>query len=207
MTKWFRAARAKNIPLSGPVLKQKALKIAADLGHKEFEASTGWLTKFKDRHMIAFRIISGESASVQQQAVDTWTQNLLSEILNKHAPEDIFNADETGLFYQALPSKSLVIKGDSCSVGKGSKVRTELVCANMTGDRKLPLLVIGKSAQPRCFKVKLVLLYRVDFLNFFITLPINSTFFCLILGRQEHPVQVHCQQVGMDDVCPLHGLA
>lgn len=37
--------------------------------------------------------------------------------------------------------------------GKKSKNRiTVLVGSNMTGTEKLPLLVIGKSARPRCFK-------------------------------------------------------
>ena len=43
--------------------------------------------------------------------------------------------------------------GDRCIGGKKSKERmTVLVCANMSGTEKLPLLVIGKSAKPRCFK-------------------------------------------------------
>ena len=52
-----------------------------------------------------------------------------------------------------MPNKSLVFKGDSCHGGKLSKERiTILPCANMTGTEKLPLLVIGKAAKPRCFK-------------------------------------------------------
>ena len=45
------------------------------------------------------------------------------------------------------------MKGETCSGGKTSKDRISLlVCANMTGSEKLPLLVIGKFARPRCFK-------------------------------------------------------
>lgn len=45
--------------------------------------------------------------------------------------------------------------GQTFSSGKKSKERiTVLVGANMTGTEKLPLLVIGKSANPRCFKNK-----------------------------------------------------
>ena len=43
--------------------------------------------------------------------------------------------------------------GERCTNGKKSKERiTVLVGANMTGTEKLPLLVIGKSLKPRCFK-------------------------------------------------------
>ena len=44
-------------------------------------------------------------------------------------------------------------KGETCSGGKRSKERRAvLVCANMDGSQKLPLLVTGKFARPRCFK-------------------------------------------------------
>ena len=76
----------------------------------------------------------------------------LAHILATYAPEDIFNADETGLFYKMEPSSSYVLKGETCTGGKRSKERvTVLPCANMSGTEKLPLLVIGKFAKPRCF--------------------------------------------------------
>ena len=52
-----------------------------------------------------------------------------------------------------MPDKTLTVKGDKCHGGKKSKERiTVLVWANMDGSEKLPLLVIGKFAKPRCFK-------------------------------------------------------
>ncbi|KAH0820527.1 hypothetical protein GEV33_002264 [Tenebrio molitor] len=67
--------------------------------------------------------------------------------------EQIFNADETGLFFKMTPNKILKFKGEKCSGGKMSKDRiTVLVVANMTGTVKKKLLVIGKSKNPRCFK-------------------------------------------------------
>jgi hypothetical protein len=54
-------------------------------------------------------------------------------------------------------NKRLVIQytysGDQCKSAKKSKERiTVLVSANMSGTEKLPLLVVGKSQRPRCFK-------------------------------------------------------
>ena len=61
------------------------------------------------------------------------------------------------MYFQCLPNKTLSFKGESCSGGKQSKKRfTVLVAANMTGSKKLPLLVIGKSNKPRAFKNKTV---------------------------------------------------
>ena len=67
MWKWFQEVRKRNIPLSGPVIKAKALKYATDLEIEDFKASEGWLDKFKARHNIKFKQISGESASVDLQ--------------------------------------------------------------------------------------------------------------------------------------------
>lgn len=47
----------------------------------------------------------------------------------------------------------MTFKKETCSGGQHSKERiTVLVGANMDGSEKLPLLVIGKSKNPRCFK-------------------------------------------------------
>ncbi|XP_066149867.1 uncharacterized protein [Euwallacea fornicatus] len=56
---------------------------------------------------------------------------------------DIFNGDETGLFYKTTPNKTLKFKGEKCAGGKQSKERiTVWVCANMTGTEKRLLMVI-----------------------------------------------------------------
>jgi len=47
--------------------------------------------------------------------------------------------------------------GQKCTGGKLSKKRiTVLFGANMSGSQKLPLLTIGKSKNPRCFKNQVV---------------------------------------------------
>lgn len=67
---------------------------------------------------------------------------------------DIYNADETGLFYEMLPSNTLEMKGQRCHGGKHSKKRvTVLLCAYVDASDKRPLLVIGKSASPVALKV------------------------------------------------------
>ena len=77
----------------------------------------------------------------------------MPEILLEYEEENIFNADETGLFYRATPDGTLCFKNESLTGSKKAMDRiTVLVCANMTGTEKKKLLVIGKSKNPRCFK-------------------------------------------------------
>lgn len=142
---WFTQQRAKQIPISGPVIQEKARQVAEQLdASTTFKASNGWLEKFRNRHAISFRVINGESASVDNATIDEWT-NRLPTILDGFNSNDIFNADETGLFYRAAPNRSLVLSKEECKGGKKSKERiTVLLCSNLTGTEKLKPLVIGK---------------------------------------------------------------
>ncbi|CAF4315451.1 unnamed protein product [Rotaria magnacalcarata] len=136
---WFAQQRAKQIPICGPILQEKARQVAEQLGYttETFKASNGWLEKFRNRHTISFRTINGESASVDDSTVEEWTQRL-STILDGFNENDVFNAAETGLFYRATPDRSLVLSKEECKCGKKSKERlTVLLCSNLTGTEKL----------------------------------------------------------------------
>ncbi len=150
---WFTMARAKNYPVTGRCLQDQAMIIASQLGYGNFTASNGWLESFQKRHSISSSVLSGEGASVDKGIVEDWTKRL-PEVLKGYKAEDIFNADETGLFYRTLPNRSLVQKGGVTKNGKLAKERiTVLFAASVTGEKLKPL-VIGKSKKPRCFNSK-----------------------------------------------------
>lgn len=160
---WFKMARARNVSISGPLIRKKALSFAECLGHADFVASVGWLDKFMKRHKITQKVMCGESADVNEHDCEEWLSNTLPELLAQYHEKDIFNADETGLFFKCLPDKTLTFKDEKCFGGKHSKERiTIMVGANMSGSEKLKLLVIGKSKNPRSFKGKFFLpvIYR-----------------------------------------------
>ena len=87
---------------------------------------------FENKNDLCFRKICSEIKTVNtvcnQQTKDlpTLQQNYLAE--------DIFNVDETGLFYKCLPNRTFILKGEESHGGKMSKERvTVLLCANMSG--------------------------------------------------------------------------
>lgn len=153
---WFSQEREKGTPINGPLIKEKALHLNRLMnGDESFTASTGWLDRFKKRHGIRQLTITGERLSSDEAAaceyVNTFTDMILAE---NYSPQQIYNADETGLNFKSLPSKSLAAKEELTAPGfKMSKERvTVLACCNAAGTHKLPLMVIGKSAKPRAFK-------------------------------------------------------
>ncbi|VDO38331.1 unnamed protein product [Heligmosomoides polygyrus] len=122
-----------------------------DIG--DFNASEGWASRFESRHGIVFKQVQGEAGDVDMEAVSDWHQIVPYKGLEQFSEENVFNVYETGLFWRLLPSKTMAFKGDRCTSGKRSKERiTVLVGSNMSGTEKMPLLVIGKSRSPRCFK-------------------------------------------------------
>ena len=70
----------------------------------------------------------------------------------RYSVKDIFNADEFSIFLQALPNKTLELKGEKWTGSKHSKVRFTGMSAASAAGEKLPLLLIRKAKIPRCFK-------------------------------------------------------
>ncbi|GBM88364.1 hypothetical protein AVEN_265897-1 [Araneus ventricosus] len=105
----------------------------------------GWIGLRSGTTLGAAKVVS-ESASVCSSDINHWMENVWPDIIRNYDEKDIFNADETGLFYKLTPNQTLKLKREKCVGGKLSKVRiTILVCANMNGSEKQKLTVIGKS--------------------------------------------------------------
>ena len=62
------------------------------------------------------------------------------------------SADETALFFCQIPSKSLVVSGESTSGVKTLKNRVTLLLACSLKGEKLDPVFIGNSENPRCFR-------------------------------------------------------
>ena len=73
---WFKNATSRRINLSGPLIKEKALKFAQDLGVESFKASNEWLESFKHRHNIVMGTMSGERGDVSNDTVNDWKSKL-----------------------------------------------------------------------------------------------------------------------------------
>lgn len=124
---------------------------------KPFSASAGWLARFKRRYSMKNFKLAVEDGSAHQEAADEFKKYLLSVIREKgYVEEQVFNADETGLFYKNVGKRTYVMQ--TASKVPGSKVlrdhATLLLCTNAKGDFKCKPLMVYKVQNPRALKGK-----------------------------------------------------
>ena len=151
LKEWISSVTTRGGIVSRELMKTKAIVIAGQEGITDFIASVGWITRFCKRNRIAVHRFHGEASNVSTTVINDWHEKR-KVMIAPFSSSDVFNADEMGLMFQLQSSQTHAIKGQRLVNGKMSKVRvTVLVGANMSGTEKLPLLVIGKSRNPRCF--------------------------------------------------------
>ena len=153
--RWFESCRKINLPVPPQMLRVKALEIAKYSEIHDFSASHGWLRNFRNRHSLSSMSLFGEG-----DEVDKNNPVLLADIgrlkaeIDKFDAENVYNMNETGLFYRVIPRMTLVSgKVDRASLRgkKTPKDRVTLtVCCNATGSHKIPLQMIAKPKKPAC---------------------------------------------------------
>lgn len=157
---WFLDQRERGCIVDANVFKAKAKDIFAkeySTADKPngFNASDGWFQNFKKRRGIRQLTVSGESLSADPLSIDPFLHSFRAKINEMGLSEtQIYNADETGLFFRMLPNKTYVAANEKSAPGRKTRKErmTILFCANADGSHKVKPLVVGKSKNPRCFK-------------------------------------------------------
>lgn len=113
LLKWFSYQRSQGVPISGEILKSKAEELGR-LTDNNFTCSRGWVDRFKKRYDIVAGKIHGEAASVSKENASSWIKDIWPDLRRGYKDADIFNGDETGLFYKVTPDKTLKFQGEKC---------------------------------------------------------------------------------------------
>ena len=80
-----------------------------DKSPSSFKAGTGWLKRFKDRHGVRVLSVQGESLSAAADTVEPFKEKLSKIMEDKSLTlNQVFNCDETGLYWKLMPNKTLV---------------------------------------------------------------------------------------------------
>lgn len=157
LMEWIRQRRSENFPLNRNIIMAQARKFYEESNlENNCDYSHGWFNRFKQRHGLKLLKISGEKAVADTESAENYVDYVMDLIKRENVSlEQIFNADETALYYKYVPNHTYVTASEqSPSSGlKESKLRVTLLgCANAAGTCKIKLTVIGKSQKPRCFK-------------------------------------------------------
>ena len=156
---WIDSMQCAKIPVPPPLVIVKAKRIAQQLSIPEgdFKASWQWLSRFRERGGLQKILLHGEGAEVDQE--DPKLLAALDDLyatISRYDPENVYNMDETGLFFRLLPRYTLLMPFEDLSTTRGKKKAKErlspVVCANATGTHKVPCTMIGKPKSPACSK-------------------------------------------------------
>ena len=153
LANWVLQCEGRHISLSGDLIKEKASCFARNLKINDgIEYSNGWLDRFQKRYGFKGFKSYGESGSVDLTVIEEKLPEL-QEKLSAYAHHDIYNMDETGLFFRMAPDRS--ISQRQIEGMKKDKSRfTIAFCANADGTDKLQPFFIGHALIPRCFQKK-----------------------------------------------------
>ncbi|KAI1004744.1 hypothetical protein K3495_g3477 [Podosphaera aphanis] len=102
--------KEKSIPITGHLIRQQAVhfwnRLPCYQGIEVPALSNGWLGSFKKRHGIKSRPRHGEDGSMNEAVV---AQQLaqVQELATEYHQDDIYNCDESGLFWKMTPERGL----------------------------------------------------------------------------------------------------
>uniref|UniRef100_A0A3Q3D7L5 DDE-1 domain-containing protein n=1 Tax=Hippocampus comes TaxID=109280 RepID=A0A3Q3D7L5_HIPCM len=121
----------------------------------EFLASKGWFDRFRKRYQLKSVSPHWESASADVEAARKYPETFKALIEEKgYKPEQVFNMNETGLFWKKIPTRMLLKEEARAPEFKGQNDRVVLImCCNAAGFLMKPALIY-KSANPRSLKSK-----------------------------------------------------
>lgn len=162
---WIRDRQRAGDSISESFICEKARKIYDELRADasgastsavgDFVASKGWFSNFRTRMGLKSVVRHGEAASSDVSAAKEYLEvfeNIIEE--GGYVPQQVFNCDETGLFWKKLPKRTYITKEEASLPGhKPMKDRlTLMMCANASGDLKIKPLLVYHSENPRAFK-------------------------------------------------------
>ncbi|GFS93684.1 tigger transposable element-derived protein 1 [Trichonephila clavipes] len=150
------AAIRKSV-ISGTKLSTKFASYIRDVLLERTERAIAICIEEQVQRRIPVSDNRGECATADEGGAKIFPEELAKIIEDGvYSADQVFNADETGLYWKKLPNRTYIAKDEKTASGhKASKDRvTLLLCNNASGDRMLKPLLINKSLRPRALKGK-----------------------------------------------------
>lgn len=107
LVKWFSRVRARDARITQEMLLAQSEKLAKMMGHQNFKASRRWLHRLMKRSDMKHKKLWGEAGSADLESREKWLTDVWPKLQSEYEPQDIWNADESGLNYRDA-QKSLI---------------------------------------------------------------------------------------------------
>jgi len=139
------------------IAKAKSIASTLSIFDSDFKASWQWLSRFRTRQGLQKMLIHGEGAEVDKNDPELLSAlEELYSIIVQYDPENVYNMDETGLFFRLLPKYSILMPNEDISSTRSKKKAKDcvslIVCANASRTHKIPCVMIRKPKEPACIK-------------------------------------------------------
>ena len=139
--KWIKQSLDQETDFpSGQIVHKKAEEFAKKLNVQcDWKASEGWFSRFKKQQKL-----HGKAKDADLQQRENWIATVWPSLWQQYDEENIFNADETGIYFCAMPDSMLTFQNDTRRGTKKSKEQMTCLMACITAGEK-KLLIVGKS--------------------------------------------------------------
>ena len=156
--------KEQKVGLGYIILQEHAVKFAKECGYseEEFKASPGWIANALKRSGKEGVNLTGEAHEMydeQAQEAMVGFRTELAALIHKYdvPAEQVYNGDQTGLYFKKLPNRIYVDATQKKSIRGVKRMKdkhrlTVMVCTSAAG-AKVPLAIVGKPKKPRCFRL------------------------------------------------------
>ncbi|KAF0700831.1 Aste57867_8630 [Aphanomyces stellatus] len=156
LARWVHIMRADGVPVTPKMLQLMALDYAGDVGlsETEFLASWHWRRGFMRRFDLSSRCRTRAGQDTQGDG-DSALEDFSRRVRDFMAANDIdvvYNADQTGVNYEYLPTKTLNARGERTvwmRCGGQTKERATAMVLGDSNGNKYPLFVVLKTASSK----------------------------------------------------------
>ena len=124
------------VKLSVNWVKIQSWRVCSEIGKTRFCGNWRLAVSLESKAPDKAKRAHGEKNSADFEGAELWVSTVLPQLLLEYTPENMYNADETGLYYRATPDSSLCYKYEQLRGSKRAMERVTihvLLCANMTG--------------------------------------------------------------------------
>jgi hypothetical protein len=138
--------RATGTQISDELLVSKAKQLAEIAKVNDFKGTNGWLEKFKKRFNIRSKFLHGDAADADMHGVEHSQRSMPALITELgYSKEDVYNFDETGLYFKAEPKRTLLRGKGAHPTQPRPALKTPIV-----GSQRAPHMCIARCAPTQC---------------------------------------------------------